>query len=417
MKFTNAVHSIHDLHPVEAAHQAQNRIKRQRLHRHAASIAALLVLLAVALMAYPIYTSFYASTNDAQVDGHIHPVNSRINGTVAWVNPAVEDTRYVASGTILARLDADDYTPAVERLEGQVENQKSQLDSAQFDLSITRPTAQSRLLSAQAAVAEAQAQLASAAASIHTREAQLAQAHAAYQLAEQDRKRYEALAQTHEISNSEYDQRATLATTAREQVAAAEAELSAARTSTDALRERLAQRKSEQIAAGVVPQTIGSAQSRVSQMNGALKESQAQLREARLNLDYTTITAPVGGIVGQRQMEVGQRVQTGQLMLSVVPTDDLWITAYFKETELRRMRVGQSAAVRIDAYGAKLKAHVESIGGATGSRYSLLPPENATGNFVKVVQRVPVRLHLDESLAPGKPLLPGMSVEVKVALH
>ena len=154
MKSANTVHSIHDLHPVEAA---QKRVRRQRLHRHAVTIAALLVLLAAALAAYPVYTSFYASTNDAQVDGHIHPVNSRINGTVAWVNPAVEDTRYVAAGTVLARLDADDYTPAVDRLQGQVENQRAQLCNAQFDLAITRPTAQSRLLTAQAAVAEAQA--------------------------------------------------------------------------------------------------------------------------------------------------------------------------------------------------------------------------------------------------------------------
>lgn len=254
-------------------------------------------------------------------------------------------------------------------------------------------------------------------ASIHTREAQLAQARAAYQLAEDDRKRYEALVKTREISRSEYDQRATVATTAREQVSAAEAELTAAHTATDALRERLAQRRSELTAAGVVPQTIGSAEARVSQMNGALKESQAQLREASLNLGYTVIVAPIGGVVGQRQLEVGQRVQPGQLMLSVVPTDDLWITAYFKETELRRMQIGQQASVRIDAYGAKLHAHVESIGGATGSRYSLLPPENSTGNFVKVVQRVPVRLHLDEALPQGKTLLPGMSVEVSVNLH
>jgi len=148
-----------------------------------------------------------------------------------------------------------------------------------------------------------------------------------------------------------------------------------------------------------------------------LKESLAQLREARLNLGYTTIVAPVSGIVGQRQVEPGQRVQTGQLMLTVVPTNDLWITAYFKETQLRHMRIGQPATFRIDSYGRRLRGHVESIGGATGAKYSLLPPENSTGNFVKVVQRIPVRFHIDEAMGTNEPLLPGMSVEVSVRLY
>jgi membrane fusion protein (multidrug efflux system) len=151
-------------------------------------------------------------------------------------------------------------------------------------------------------------------------------------------------------------------------------------------------------------------------MSGRLHESEAALREAQLNLGYTTIRSPINGIVGQRQFEVGQRVETGHLMLTVTPLNDLWITANFKETQLRRMHVGQPVTIKVDAYGAKLKGHIESIGGATGARYSLLPPENATGNYVKVVQRVPVRVHIDEAAAPQRPLLPGMSAEVSVRL-
>jgi membrane fusion protein (multidrug efflux system) len=286
-----------------------------------------------------------------------------------------------------------------------------------LELEITKPTAQSRLQGAKAAVAEVTAELASSQADEQSAQAQLSQARASYSLAEANRKRYEALVKTHEISNSEYDERATSATTAREQVAIATASLKAAQTKIDALRQKLLERKSELNAASVVPQTIDAAASHIQQVNGQLQESLAQLREAQLNLGYTTIVAPVSGMIGQRQMEAGQRVQTGQLMVSVVPTNDLWITAYFRETQMRRMKVGEKATFKVDTYGQKLHGHIESIGGATGSKYSLLPPENSTGNFVKVVQRIPVRLHIDDSIDPRKPILPGMSVEVSVRLE
>lgn len=389
---------------------------RTRFHRNARTVAILLLAMAAGIGAYPLFSMFYATTDDAQVDGHIYPLNSRINGSVVWVNPAIEDTRFVKAGTVIARLDPDDYSPSVDRLTGQVQTQQSQLDAAKLDLSITKPTAESKLQGAKAAVEEAQAELDASIADAQSKEARLAQSRASYELEESERKRYEALVVTHEISRSEYDQRATAATTAKEQMAVAAAELKAARTKIEALKGRLAQRRAELVAAGVVPQVVDTARSRIQQVQGQVKESQAQLREARLNLGYTTISAPVDGVVGQRQIEVGQRVQSGQLLLTVVPTNYLWVTAYFKETQLRRMRVGQQATVKVDATGQKLVAHVESIGGATGAKFSLLPPENSTGNFVKVVQRVPVRLRID-NLSPSQHLLPGMSVEASVQLH
>jgi membrane fusion protein (multidrug efflux system) len=388
-----------------------------RLHHNAGKVGLTLAVVVVCIAAYPVYSLFYATTNDAQVDGHIFPVNSRINGTVKWVNPEVEDTRYVEAGTVLARLDPDDYTPAVDKLQGDVQDKQAQLSTSKIELEITKPAAQSRLQGAKAAVAEVTAELASSQADEQSAEAQLSQARASYSLAEANRKRYESLVKTHEISNSEYDERATSATTAHEQVAIATASLKAAQTRIEALRQKLLERKSELSAASVAPQTIDAAASHIQQINGQLQESLAELREAQLNLGYTTIVAPVSGIIGQRQMEAGQRVQTGQLMVSVVPTNDLWITAYFRETQMRRMRVGQKASFKIDTYGQKLHGHIESIGGATGSKYSLLPPENSTGNFVKVVQRVPVRLHIDDAIDPRKPILPGMSVEVSVQLE
>jgi len=413
-----AVHQIEDIHTVPSQRKPAVSLRRRiHLHHNARTIAIILIAVSVCIAAYPVYTLFYVSTSDAQIDGHIFPVNSRVTGTVKWVYPGAEDTRYVAAGTVLARLDPDDYTPSVEKLQGEVQSQQSQLQSAQLDLAIIKPTAQSRLEAARGAVAEAEAELAESIADTQSKKAHVVQARAAYDLAEADRQRYQALVSTHEISNSEYDQRSTEATTSHEQVAIASAELKASHTRIEALRQKLSQRKAELVAASVVPQTIDTAHARVSQVDGQLKESLAQLREARLNLGYTTIVAPVSGIVGQRQVEPGQRVQTGQLMLTVVPTNDLWITAYFKETQLRHMRIGQPATFRIDSYGRRLRGHVESIGGATGAKYSLLPPENSTGNFVKVVQRIPVRFHIDEAMGTNEPLLPGMSVEVSVRLY
>ena len=392
------------------------RQRRSRLHHNARTIALVMIVLAAGIAAYPLYTLFFATTNDAQIDGHILPVNSRVGGTVTWVNPQAEDTHFVEAGTVLARLDTNDYGPSVDRLSGEVEAQQSQLSAAQFEAQMSRPTAQARMQEARAAVSEAEADLATGQSAIHSREAQLAQARANYNQLEADRKRYEALVKTHEISSSEYDQRATAAATAREQVSMQSAELQSELTRIEALRHKLVERKAELDAASVVPQVIGQAEAKVHQNGGQLKESQAQLSEAKLNLGYTTIVAPVSGIVGQRQIEQGQRVQGGQLLLTVVPQNNLWITANYKETQLRHMHVGQPATIKVDSWGMHLRGHIESIGGATGARYSLLPPENATGNFVKVVQRVPVRIHIDDGIEPNRPLLPGMSVEVSVRL-
>lgn len=392
------------------------RSRRPRMHHNAIVVASALLLVAIGIALYPIYTLFYAVTNDAQVDGHILPVNTRINGTVTWVDPNAENTRHVEAGEVLAVLDPNDYTPSVDRLRGEVQSQQSQLSSSQLEYAITRPTAQSHLQTARAAVSEAEADLASSLSAVQASEARLEQTRASWEQLEVDRKRYQALVGTHEISNSEYDQRATAATTAHEQMKSMAADLKAAQTRTEALRQRLEQRKSELLAANVVPQTVGDAEAHVKQMNGHLQESQAQLRQALLDLDYTTIRAPMSGIVGQRQFELGQRVDTGHLMVTVTPLNNLWVTANYKETQLRRMRIGQPAIIKIDSWGEKLHGHVESIGGATGARYSLLPPENATGNYVKVVQRIPVRIHIDDTIHPQRPLLPGMSVEVSVQL-
>jgi membrane fusion protein (multidrug efflux system) len=401
---------------VVATSAARNGARRSRLHRNAIAVAAVFLLATAAIALYPVYAYFYATTNDAQVDGHILPVNARVGGTVTWVNPNAENTRTVAANEVLALLDTNDYAPSVEKLRGEVNAEQSQVSSAQLEYAMSAPTAKSRLQGAHAAVAEAEAEVASSLSDIRSKEAKLAQVRAAWEQMEADRKRYQPLVATHEISNSEYDQHATAATTAHEQVEISAAELKAAQTAAEASRHRLAQRKAELAAADIVPESIGDAQARVEQMSGKLHESQAALQEAQLNLGYTTLRAPMGGVIGQRQFEVGQRVETGHLMLTVTPLSDLWVTANYKETQLRHMRIGQPATIKVDAFGMTLHGHIESIGGATGARYSLLPPENATGNYVKVVQRVPVRIRIDDKIDPKRPLLPGMSAEVSVRL-
>ena len=356
----------------------------------------------------------YETTNDAQIDGHIHPINARIGGTIVWVNPEVEDTHFVKAGTILARLDPNDYQPVVDRLRGDVQSNMAQWKTSEDNVPIVTASANSHLSGAQAGVRDAQAEVSAAQAQYDVADASVRQISALYERAEHDRIRYEALVSTHDISRSEYEQRATDAQSLREQLDAAKANLQASDQRRVSAKEKLAQRQSDLSNAETAPQQIASAKSQVDRARGDLERSQASLHTAELDLSYTSIVAPIDGIVGRRTMEVGQRISLGQLLLTLVPPNDIWATANFRETQLQHMQVGQQVQVHVDSYGDNIRGLVESFGGATGSKYSLIAPDNATGNFVKVVQRVPVRIRLDQPGADSKPLLPGMSVEVRV---
>jgi membrane fusion protein (multidrug efflux system) len=354
------------------------------------------------------------STDDAQVDGHVHPINARIGGTVIWVNPDIDDTRFVKAGTVLARLDTNDYQPAVERLEGDVQAQQAQLQTAELTVPITQATSSSKLSSARAAEIEAETELASAKAGVRAASAQVQQHEASSRRAEADRVRYEQLVNSHEISRSEYDARMTEANVATAQLSAAQANLQAAEQKVQSALQHIAERREDIAAAATAPELVATARSSVERVSGELKKSKAALRDAQLNLSYTEIIAPVSGIIGRRSIETGQRIALGQLLLNIVPTDDIWVTANYKETQLRHVRPGARVTIHVDTYGTDLQGSVESIGGATGSKYALISPDNATGNYVKVVQRIPIRIHLDASRVDGQPLLPGMSVETTV---
>lgn len=354
------------------------------------------------------------STDDAQVDGHVHPVNARVGGTVVWVNPDIDDTRFVKAGTVLARLDTNDYQPTVDRLEGDVQAQQAQLQTAQLAVPITQTTSSTKLASARAAAIEAEAELASAKAGVRAASAQVQQAEASSKRAETDRVRYEQLVNSHEISRSEYDMRMTEANVAAAQLAAAQANMQAAEQKVEAADQHIAERKQDIASAATAPELVATARSSVERVSGELKKSKAALHDAQLNLGYTELIAPVSGIVGRRGLETGQHIAPGQLLLNIVPTDDLWVTANYKETQLRHVQPGARVNIHIDTYGSDIEGSVESIGGATGSKYALIAPDNATGNYVKVVQRIPVRIRLDTTRVDGRPLLPGMSVETNV---
>lgn len=377
------------------------------------AVAAALVVLAAG---YLLWSRSYGSvsTDDAQVDGHVHPINARVGGTVVWVNPDIDDTKFVKAGTVLARLDINDYQPTVDRLEGDVQAEQAQLRTAQLAVPITQTTSASRLSSARAAEVEAEAELANAKAGVQAAAAQVKQAEASSSRAEADRVRYEQLVNSHEISRSEYDSRMTEANVSAAQLSAAQANLQAASQKVQAAQQHIEERKQDVAAAGTAPEVVATAQSSVERVSGELKKSKAALRDAQLSLSYTDILAPVSGIIGRRSIETGQRITPGQLLLNIVPTDDLWVTANYKETQLRHVQLGSHVTVHVDTYGSNIEGSVESIGGATGSKYALIAPDNATGNYVKVVQRIPVRVRLNTTRVRNQPLLPGMSVETKV---
>jgi membrane fusion protein, multidrug efflux system len=381
---------------------------------------SVLVLLSVVLIASALLGWHFVvhphevNTDDAQIDGHVHPINSRIGGTITWVNPNVEDTYYVTAGTVMAHLDPNDYQPTVNRLEGDLQASEAQERAAALNLPIASATALSRLGSAQASLAEADADLKTAISQKTAADATVTQAEANYRRAEDDRVRYQALVATHEISLSEYDQRATDAKSTGALLAAAQANSAVADQRIEAARQKVIERQSDLRLAETAPQSIASARANMQRAAGETKRSQATLWNAQLDLGYTDLVAPVSGIVGRKSMEVGQRVAANQLMLTLAPPKDVWAIANFRETQLKKMRIGQPARVHVDSIGQDFEGTVESIGGATGSKYSVIAPENATGNYVKVVQRIPVRIRLNGLESASPLLLPGMSIEVSV---
>jgi len=385
-----------------------------------------LVVLA-ALVALYLYYRKRESTDDAQVDGHITQISSKVYGRVAEV--LVDDNQQVKAGQVLARLDPRDYQAALDQAKAQLALAESDARSAGVDVPRTELNAQSGTSSADAQLAAAKADLVRAEATYdQAKTADLAWAQANVEkskanaaLAEADLARYKPLAARDEISKQQFDAaKANADATAsalradQEKLAQAERSIDIAKAQGDAAKARVQQAEAGVLAAKADTKQVLMRQADAQGKIAKVEEARAAVETAQLNLEYTAIVAPVGGVATHKQVEVGQVVQQGQGLMVVVPLRDVWVTANFKETQLRSMRPGQRAEVHVDTYGKTFPGHVDSIAGATGAVLSLLPPENATGNYVKVVQRVPVKIVLDP-IPPEKAVLrPGMNVVATV---
>ena len=393
-------------------------------------IVLLVVLVALIVGGYYLWQYFgtYESTDDAQIDGHLNAVSARITGQVTEVH--VDDEQLVKKGDVLVRIDPRDFEVAVAKAEADLADAQASLESSRTDVPITSANTDSTLRSARSARADvgaaligAQRQLNAAKARLETSQAQVLEAQANYKKAEDDVGRYQQLVTKDEISKQIYDQAVQTAAAGKATLSArtasvneAQQNVTVAESAIEQAEARIAQADATIQAAMTAPQQIAVSRARAKSSAAKVAQQQALLDQARLNLSYCVIVSPVDGIANKKTVEIGQNVTPGQQLLVVVPLNDIWVTADFKETQLRKMKAGQKAKFSVDAYDREYTGRVTGIGGAAGSRLSLLPPENATGNYVKVVQRLPVRIDLDPGQNDDHHLRPGMSVIPKVYL-
>jgi membrane fusion protein (multidrug efflux system) len=404
---------------------------RPRNRRVRLIVVAVLILAVIAAIPIYNYYSSRESTDDAQVDGHVVPISSRIDGTILAV--LVNDNQVVTAGAQLVKLDPADYQAKFDQAHANVAAAESQVSAAKLNVPLIEINTSSQIktsgadvLIARAAVEAAQRQVDAANARLQSSKAQLAQAEANNDKAQKDLVRYKELVQKDEISQSQYDAFLASAQASAAQVDTAKAQVNEAAHNVDVAQASILQAKArlhsaqvtERQSQGIAPRQQANSKAQLDAAAAQLKQSQAAFEQARLNLDYTVLRAPVSGLVSRKNAEPGMRVSPGQQVMAIVPLDDVWITANFKETQLKRMRIGQEVEVKVDAYGGrKYRAHIDSIAAASGARFSLLPPENATGNYVKVVQRVPVKIVLDPGQNQDRLLRPGLSVEPTVLLN
>ncbi len=385
-----------------------------------------IVLLAVIIGLFLYYRN-RESTDDAQVDGHITQISSKVYGRVAEV--LVNDNQQVKAGQVLVKLDPRDYQAALDQARAQLTLAEAEAKSAGVDVPRTQLNVQSGTSSADATLLGSQADVMRVQATYdqaRTSDLAFAQANiekskANAQLAQADLERYTPLMQKGEISKQQYDAAKANADASASSLKADQEKLAQAERSVDIAKAQLdaAKAKVQQAQAGVVSAKADTRQIAMREADSQgkiakVQQARAQVEAAQLNLEYTTVVAPVDGVATHKSVEVGQIVQQGQGLMVVVPLQDVWITANFKETQLRAMKHGQKAEVKVDTYGKTFSGHVDSIAGATGAMLSLLPPENATGNYVKVVQRVPVKIVLDPIPQDQAILRPGMNVVATV---
>ncbi len=387
--------------------------KKRRIHPIV--LIGVATLLVVAGVLYFLYSQTYEETDDAQVDGHLNPIASRVDGSITAVH--FEDNQFVHAGDTLVELDPRDNQVAFAQARAQYDQAMAQVSAAHPNVPITRTSNTSDVTSSEAEVANAQAALAAAQHDLASSQAKLIQAQATSARNQADFARYQVLYDKKEVSKADYDQYHSTAEAQAAAVAAAQADVASSQQVIDQRRAQLLsqQAKLRQTQAnGPLQLQIREADIKTSQASA--EASSAALDQAKLNLTYNRIAAPIDGVVTQRSAEVGARISAGQQLMMIVQVNDLWTTANFKETQLARMHPGQRVRIHVDALKEDFDGTVESMPAATGSVTSVLPAENATGNYVKVVQRLPVRIRFNTGQRDLEKLRPGMSVEPKVHL-
>jgi membrane fusion protein, multidrug efflux system len=377
-------------------------------------VIAAVVLLIVGFFVYR-YMASYEGTDDAQVDGHVNSVSARISGHVIKLN--VQDNQYVTAGTVLVEIDPADYQVAYDRAKADFEDAQAAAIAAGVNVPITSVNTTSQVSATEADVNSAKAGIQVAQQQYEAAKAQLQQALANDVKAQNDLERYRQLVDKREISQQQFDQATAAAKASTATVEAARASADAAQQQVTQAQGKLTQAQANWAYANTAPRQMQAIRARAAAALAQAQQKKADLDQALLNLQYTKVVAPVNGIVSNRTVEVGQNVSPGQELMKVINLDDVWITANYKETQLRHMRPGQPVTIEVDANGRKYNGKVDSEAGASGARFSLLPPENATGNYVKVVQRIPVKIVLDPGSNSDHQLRPGMSVEPKVWIN
>jgi membrane fusion protein, multidrug efflux system len=378
-------------------------------------IAVVLVAAVIGGMRLWAYFDSYEDTDDAQIDGDIYAITSRISGTVKAVY--VQDNQQVKAGQLLVELDPSDYNVAVEQAQASVAEARTQVDAARPNVPITSVSTETSVSSGDIDITNVNAQIASAERDHESAVAEIRQAEADNVKAQADLTRYRQLVAKDEISQQQFDQAQAAANSAAAQVDVKRASAEAAARNVDVVRARLQDARNKAAEARRNrPQQIALQNALVKARQASTVREQTMLDQAQLNLSYTKIFAPIDGVIGKKNAEPGQQVSPGQQLMADVPVSNLWVTANFKETQLKRMKPGQRVTIHVDAYDRDFQGYVESLAGASGARFSLLPPENATGNYVKVVQRLPVRIRFKEGEDPNHLLRAGMSVDPKVWL-
>jgi membrane fusion protein, multidrug efflux system len=391
----------------------EQRENPEKKRRRSFILFFVIAVLVVGALLYYWHSTFYEDTDDAQVDGHIIQISARVQGHV--INVPIKQNQEVPAGTVIAEIDPHDYEVLVAQDEANLEAAEANYESAKVNVPVTDIQSFSALSSANSNVLGSNAQVKRAIGLLEQAQAQVAQAEANNTKSQLDLKRFTPLVEKDVISKQQYDQAVAAAQADQAAVVSAKANAAAATDQIAVAKNELASSQAAARNAGNAPRLLQVQKAKADQAAAQVEQARAELNQAKLNLSYTKIIAPVDGIITTKNVEVGQNVSVGQNLVTLVSLQDLWVTANFKETQLHLMRPNQKVKIHVDMNGRDYDGVVTQIGGATGSMLSLFPPENATGNYVKVVQRVPVRIDFTKPEEDKNHILrPGLSVEPTV---